>query len=83
MTKTIINQPIEVTAVRFNGNFEPIPRRIEYAGRTLEFIGTAIRFCIERNGSMTRILDMSDGDAWYSLRREGSSNAWTLVSITK
>lgn len=83
MTRTIINQPIYVTAVRFNNHFEPVPRRIEYQGRTLNFIGSAIRYCIKRDGQTTRMLDMSDGEAWYRLRRNGSTNNWTLVAITQ
>lgn len=83
MTRTLINQPIDVTAVRFNNKFEPVPRRIEFQGRTLTFIGSAIRYCIQRDGHTTRMLDMSDGEAWYRLRREGRPNTWTLVAISR
>ncbi len=81
MTKTIINKPVEVSAVRFSEHFEPIPRRIEFEGRTLTFIGAGLRFLINRDGVITRLFDMSDGTAEYRLRQENA--AWTLVAISR
>ncbi|MEO5691314.1 MAG: hypothetical protein ABIQ64_03960 [Candidatus Saccharimonadales bacterium] len=81
MTKTVINRPVEVSAVTFSSRFEPIPRRIEFEGRTLTFIGAGIRFLIKNNGHITKLFDMSDGSAEYRLRHENSS--WTLVAISR
>jgi len=81
MTKTIINKPIDVTAVTFSKQFEPIPRRIEFEGRSLTFIGSGIRYLIKKGDIATRIFDMSDGEAEYRLRHDDS--AWTLVAISQ
>jgi len=81
MTKTVINKPVQVSAVTFNNRFEPMPRRIEFEGRTLTFISDGIRFLIKNNGHITRLFDMSDGAAEYRLRQEDSN--WTLVAISQ
>jgi hypothetical protein len=81
MTKTVINKPVQVSAVTFSRQFEPMPRRIEFEGRTLTFIGEGIRFLIKNNGHITRLFDMSDGDAEYRLRQEDQN--WTLVAISQ
>lgn len=81
MTRKIINQKIAVSAVTFNSQFEPIPRRIEFEGRTLTFIGAGLRYLIRQNGAVTRLFDMSDGQARYRLRQDDS--AWTLVAISR
>jgi len=81
MTKTIINKPVEVSAIRFSDQFEPIPQRIEFEGRTLTFIGAGLRFLIKRNGVITRLFDMSDGTAQYRLRQDDTD--WTLVAISR
>lgn len=81
MTKTTINKPVAVSAVTFNRQFEPIPRRIEFEGRTLTFIGAGLRYLIKQNGAVTRLFDMSDGHAEYRLRQDDA--AWTLVTISQ
>lgn len=81
MTKTVINKPVQVSAVTFSRQFEPMPRRIEFEGRTLTFIGDGIRFLIKNNGHITRLFDMSDGSAEYRLRQEDQN--WTLVAISQ
>lgn len=81
MTKTVINKPVSISAVTFSSRFEPMPRRIEFEGKTLTFIGEGIRFLIKNNGHITRLFDMSDGAAQYRLRQEDSN--WTLVTISQ
>ncbi len=82
MTKKIINQPVQVSAVTFDRYFEPMPRRIEFEGRTLTFISSGIRMLVTSNGRITRLWDMFDGEAEYRLRHDDSS-AWTLVTISR
>ncbi|MFZ1458544.1 MAG: hypothetical protein WAT17_01570 [Candidatus Saccharimonadales bacterium] len=81
MTKKIINQTVQVSAVTFDRHFEPVPRRIEFEGRTLTFISEGIRLLIKSNGHMTRLWDMFDGEAHYRLRHDDS--AWTLMTISR
>ena len=80
MTKKVINQKVQVSAVTFNRHFDEVPRRIEFEGRTLTFISSGIRFLIRNNGHITRLFDMSDGVAEYRLRRD--ERDWTLVTIS-
>lgn len=81
MTKTTINKKVAVSAVTFNRQFDPIPRRIEFEGRSLTFINNGIRFLIKNNGRVTRLFDMSDGTAQYRLRCENQE--WTLLTISR
>lgn len=81
MTKTIINKPVSVSAVTFGKEFEPVPRRIEFEGKTLTFIGEGLRYLIRNNGVVTRLFDMSDGEAEYRLRHDNTN--WTLVAISR
>lgn len=79
MKKQIINQPVQVSAVTFDRQFEPVPKRIEFEGRSLTFISAGIRYLIRRGDVETRLFDMSDGEAEYRLRRDTSG--WTLVQL--
>lgn len=79
--KTFINQPINVTGFRFNKQFDTVPSRIEFQGRTLHFLDAGIRYLIKHNGHITQLFDMSDGEASYRLRHENT--AWTLVAISQ
>lgn len=83
MTKTMINEPVEVTAITFTRQFEPIPRRIEYRGRSLTFLGSGMRYLVKTGGSVVRLCDMTDGEASYRLRKDSLSGAWLLVAITR
>lgn len=81
MKKKIINQKVHISAVTFNRQFEPVPRRIEYEGRTLTFLDAGIRLLVTRGGHITRLWDMFDGEAQYRLAQQGSD--WTLVTISR
>lgn len=83
MTKTFINEPVEVTAMTFTKQFEPIPRRIEFHGRTLTFLGSGMRYLVKKGENMVRLCDMTDGEASYRLRRDGLDGTWRLVTITR
>ena len=83
MTKTFINEPVEVTAITFTKQFEPIPRRIEYQGRSLTFLGDGMRFLIRKGENVVRLCDMTDGEASYRLRSDSLNGTWRLVAITR
>lgn len=76
------NEFVEVTAVSFGSNFEPIPRRIEHNGNSYTFIDHGMRFLIRRGEEITRLLDLSDGKAKFRLRCYSASGAWRLMTIT-
>ncbi len=83
MTRTKIEQPVEVTAVRFARNFEPVPKRIEFEGRTISFIDEGLRYCIKRGGVITRLFDLSDGESLFRLKLEPSTHTWNLLTISR
>lgn len=83
MTKTTIEKPVSVTAIRFGKNFEPVPRRIEFEGRTINFIDEGLRFCIKQGSEIVRLFDLTDGESLFRLKQEGMSSTWNLQSISR
>lgn len=79
MKKQIINQPVLVSAIVFDKQFDPLPRRIEYQGKSLELTEQLMRYRIKQGSKITQLFDMSDGEQSYRLRLSGSS--WHLLSI--
>lgn len=81
MTRTTINQKVNVTAVYFQkNNLKTFPRRIELNGDTYTF-RDGLSCDIHKDGSLTQIFDMSDGSANYRLRHQADN--WTLIAITQ
>ena len=83
MTRTLIDEPVEVTAITFTKQFEPIPRRIEYRGRSLTFLGSGMKFLIKKGEKVVRLCDMTDGEASYRLRSDSFDGSWRLIAITR
>lgn len=83
MTKTTIEKPVLVTAIRFAKNFETVPRRIEFEGRTISFIDEGLRYCIKHGSDITRLFDLSDGESLFRLKQEPRSHTWNLQSISR
>ena len=73
-----INQPVDVTAVLFNSNFEALPRRIEFDGRTLTFGKNDIENCSEAG---TTLFNLRAGKETYRLRHD--KKRWTLLEILR
>lgn len=83
MKKEFINENVTVTSVRFDKSFEPIPRRIEFGGRSYNFVDEGIRLSIKSGQRMTRLFDLSDGRTQFRLRQAQDSHGWELVSISR
>ena len=83
MTKTTIGKPVTVTAVRFGKNFEPVPQRIEFEGRTISFIDEGLRYCIKRGSEITRLFDLSDGESLFRIKEEAATHSWNLLTISR
>lgn len=81
MNRQIINQRVEVTAVRFRGDLETVPHRIEYGGHSYTFVDNGIRYLIKQGSSMVRLLDMSDGHSKFRLRYDNEHSGWQLLTI--
>ena len=78
--KNSINSPVSVTAMAFGRDMQPIPKRMEWAGRTYQFIDRGIRVVSRRGESSMSTVTMSDGQHSFCLRQTGS--AWTLLSVS-
>ncbi len=83
MTKKPINKNVSVTALWFDRNFDAVPKRIEFEGRTYTFLDRGMRYCIKRGNSMVRLFDLTDGESLFRLRQEVDSSAWNLLSISR
>lgn len=83
MTRTTIQKPVAVTAVRFSRNFDTVPSRIEFEGRTIDFVDAGLRFSIRHGNKITRLFDLSDGESLFRLCQEPSSLNWNLLSISR
>ena len=75
-----INSPVSITAMAFGRDMQPIPKRMEWAGRTYQFIDRGIRVVSRRGESSMSTVTMSDGSQSFCLRQTGS--AWTLLSVS-
>lgn len=80
MKNNSINSPVSITAVGFGREMEAIPRRMEWGGRTYQFIDRGIRVVARRGESVMSTVTMSDGERSFCLRQTGS--AWTLLSVS-
>lgn len=81
MTKTTIEREVAVTALTFGRDFEPVPSRIEFEGRTIRFVDEGMRFRISRGNKTTKLFDMTDGESLFRLSQSGLG--WKLLSISR
>ena len=79
MNNTFINSPVSITALGFGRDMQPIPKRMEWAGRTYQFIDRGICIVARRGEKVTSTVTMSDGTNSFCLRM--NSGAWTLLSV--
>ena len=84
MTRTAINENVNITALAFRNNrdFATLPKRMEYRGSTYTFMG-GLQFLIKKGDQIMRIFDMTDGNTTYRLRSDDAQCNWTLVAITE
>jgi hypothetical protein len=83
MNRHSINEDVLITALSFRSprDFTTFPRRMEYRGTTYTFLN-GLQYLIKKGGSITRIFDMTDGQANYRLKCDDNQSNWTLVAIT-
>jgi hypothetical protein len=80
MTKTF-NIPVTILRMGFGRNMCAIPRRIEWEGRTIDFVDNGLRMTIRRGNSLAQILSLSDGTRTFRLRSDNHGGSWTLLGI--
>lgn len=79
--KTVINTPVDITAMGFGRDLRAIPRRMEYQGRSIDFIDSGLRTVIRQGERIAQILTMTDGEQSFRLRSDNHGGSWTLLSI--
>lgn len=83
MAHTTINSPVDVTAMGFGRDLRAYPRRIEFEGKTYNFIDAGLRTVIRKGERIAQILTMTDGAEQFSLRSDNHGGSWTLLSISQ
>ncbi|PLS81714.1 hypothetical protein CYG49_01580 [Candidatus Saccharibacteria bacterium] len=81
-TKTFINKEVSVTSVYFKNNFKTFPKRIELDGDCYTF-SEGLQYLVKTGQQITRIFEMTDGEANYRLKSDESQQTWTLLAITR
>ena len=81
MERININLPVVVTAIGFRKNLVAYPRRIEFDGKTYNFIDAGLRCLVRSGNKIAEIFTLSDGESEYCLRSENNDGRWTLLSI--
>lgn len=80
MTQSI-NTPVDITAMGFGRDLRAIPRRMEYQGRSIDFVDSGLRTVIKKGERIAQILTMTDGEQNFRLRSDNHGGSWTLLSI--
>ncbi len=79
---TSINTPVVITSMGFGRDMRAVPRRMEYAGNTYDFIDAGLRMVIRHGEYLAQVLTMSDGQREFHLRSDNHGGSWTLVSMS-
>lgn len=81
--RNIINEQVAITSLGFYKNLEAYPKRMEYQGRTYNFIEMGLKCLIKQGEKIAQVMSLSDGACWYQLKYDQSSASWTLLAITR
>jgi len=81
MIKVQINEQVIVTALGFRKNLVAYPRRMEFRGKTYNFIDAGLRYLVRCSGRNAEFITLSDGTADYYLRSDNRGVSWMLLSI--
>jgi hypothetical protein len=80
--RNVINEGVAITSMGFYKNLEPYPRRMEYRGRSYDFIEMGLKCLVKQGERIAQVMSLSDGAAWYQLKYDQSNASWTLMAIT-
>lgn len=81
MNQLQINEQVVVTALGFRKNLVAYPRRMEFRGKTYNFIDAGLRCLVKQGERIAEIITLSDGKANYHLRSDNLGVNWTLLCI--
>ena len=79
-----VNKTVSVVAFYFKNagqRLKCFPKRMEYAGRSINFTETGLLHPVKKGARMIHVFDMTDGNADYRLEFDAETLDWTLVYI--
>ncbi|MEO8691392.1 MAG: hypothetical protein ABI397_01250 [Candidatus Saccharimonas sp.] len=77
--KANINTPVSITSIGFGRNMQPFPIKMEWAGKTYQFIDRGIYVVSRRGDKITNVVTLSDGLKNFCLSVSGG--IWTLIKV--
>lgn len=81
MTK-LFNIPVTILSMGFGRDLRAIPRRMEFEGRSIDFIDNGLRTTVKHGDKIAQILALSDGERTFHLRSDNYGGSWTLVGMS-
>ena len=76
-----INTPVDITSLGFGRDMQAIPRRMEYQGKSVDFIDNGLRTTVRQGSHIAQIMTMTDGIQSFRLRSDNRGGSWTLLGI--
>lgn len=81
MNRVTVNQEVSVIRMGFKKSLAAYPRRIEFQGNVYDFVDAGVRCLVRKGSSLSEIVTMSDGNAYFRMRSDNHGGNWTLLSI--
>jgi hypothetical protein len=81
MTQTI-NKPVTITALGFRKSYFAYPKRMEFDGKSYDFIDAGLSCVLRNGGKLIQVLTMTDGHQQFKLRSDNRGGSWTLLSMS-
>ncbi|HRF28730.1 MAG TPA: hypothetical protein PL051_03780 [Candidatus Saccharibacteria bacterium] len=77
-----INTPVIITALGFRKGLMAYPKRMEYGGKSYDFIDAGLSCVVAKGGKVIQLLTMTDGISQFKLRSDNRGGTWTLLSMS-
>ena len=77
-----INIPVTITALGFRKGLMAYPKRMEYGGKSYDFIDAGLSCVVARGEKVIQLLTMTDGISQFKLRSDNRGGTWTLLSMS-
>lgn len=81
MTQTI-NKPVIITSLGFRKGCFAYPRRMEYGGKSYDFIDAGLSCVVRQGEKLIQVLTMTDGHQQFKLRSDNRGGSWTLLTMS-
>lgn len=77
-----INTPVILTALGFRKGLMAYPKRMEYGGKSYDFIDAGLSCVVAKGGKVIQLLTMTDGISQFKLRSDNRGGTWTMLSMS-